>query len=117
MKIRTFALALLLLLPVLAFGSGDKEEIKAAEPKKAEVVTLTMFHTYGEGSKREARNDWFEVMDSQFPNIKVERTRYKLSQNHQKLLSAVAAGIPRQILSVTTTTTSLTTLPEAFSSP
>ena len=37
-------------------------------------------------------------MDSLFPNIKVERTRYKLSQNHQKLLSAVAAGTPPDLV-------------------
>jgi ABC-type glycerol-3-phosphate transport system substrate-binding protein len=99
MKIGLFVLTLLLLLPVLAFGSGEKEEAKATEAKKEEVVTITMFHTYGEGSKREARNNWFEAMDTAFPNIKVERTRYKLSQNHQKILSAVAAGTPPDIVS------------------
>ena len=60
---------------------------------------IVLFHTYGEGSQREARNDWFETFDATFPDITLERRRLPLAKNHQKVLAAVAAGAPPDLVS------------------
>ena len=84
---------------VLAAASTTETAAAAEEPMPEPEGTIVLFHTYGEGSKREARNDWFETFDATFPNITLERQRLPLAKNHQKVLAAVAAGAPPDLVS------------------
>jgi len=87
-------------LLVFAGGSAEPKSKPASSPSSlSEPVTIQLLHTYGEGSKKAARDDWFVKFAEKFPNIKLEATRYSLDQANQKLLAAVAAGTPPDAVS------------------
>lgn len=91
---KRFLLALLFLaLVTMLFAAGKAEEVEEEKP-----VTVTMFHTYGEGSKKAARDNWFAKFDAKYPEVLLERTRFNLSDCHQKLLTSIAAGTPPDLV-------------------
>lgn len=97
---------LFLLVCTFCFAAGQAEgggaaatEAPAAAAAVQQPVTVALFHTYGEGSKKAARDDWFAAFEQKYPYIKLEKTRFSLTQTNQKLLAAVAAGTPPDLVS------------------
>ncbi len=108
-KLISMFLMLILILTTVA-GCGKKDGSKdnaagddkdqatnqptATEPVKSgdEEITLTFWHTYGDGEEAQFKNVVLPMWEKEHPNIKIDAVRQDGSQYHQMIVTAFGTG-------------------------
>ncbi|SHO42859.1 extracellular solute-binding protein [Anaerocolumna xylanovorans] len=80
-------------------ATGDNSEITtnetAANDTTAngdEQITLTFWHTYGDGEETQFKNVVLPMWEKEHPNIKIDAVRQDSSQYHQMIVTAFGTG-------------------------
>lgn len=73
-------------------GTTNETTTKDSATDEEEQITLTFWHTYGDGEEAQFKNVVLPMWEAAHPNIKIEAVRQDGSQYHQMIVTAFGTG-------------------------
>jgi multiple sugar transport system substrate-binding protein len=101
-----FLTLILILITVVGCGKKNTSDENAMEnndpanqlavtdeaQREEESITLTFWHTYGDGEEAQFKNIVLPMWEKEHPNIKIDAVRQDSSQYHQMIVTAFGTG-------------------------